>query len=57
VCFTNNGSITSSLIAAMLNIIDDIGVALCNELLQDLFLLLDGHGSRFDLPFLEYIND
>jgi len=21
------------------------------------FLLLDGHGSRFELPFLEYINN
>jgi hypothetical protein len=25
--------------------------------LPDPFLLLDSHGSRFDLPFLEYINN
>jgi hypothetical protein len=41
----------------MLKRIDDLGVFELNELLPDPFLLLDGHGSYFDLSFLEYTNN
>jgi hypothetical protein len=57
VCCTENGSITSTMIAAMLKQIDYIGLFELNEFLPDQFLLLDGHGSRFELPFLEYMDD
>jgi hypothetical protein len=57
VCCTENGSITSFLLATMLKRIDDIGVFPYQKNLPDPFLILDGHGSRFYPPFLEYVND
>jgi hypothetical protein len=57
VCCTENGFITISLLATMIKIIDDLGVFPHNELLPGPFLLLYGHVSRFNLPFLEYINN
>jgi hypothetical protein len=51
ICYTGNGSITSRLLAAKLEKIDDFGLSERNELLRDPFLLLDGHGSLLDLPF------
>jgi hypothetical protein len=40
----------------MLATIDGLGVFDRSDGVSP-FLLLDGHGSRFDLTFLEYIND
>jgi hypothetical protein len=57
VCCTENGSINSFLMAAMLNRIDDLGVFPRDKILPDPFLLLDGHSSRFNLSFLELVND
>ena len=55
VCSTENGSITSELLGNMLRHIDNCCVFdRTGGVLP--FLLLDGHGSRFELPFLEYIN-
>jgi hypothetical protein len=48
-------SITSNLLADMLKFIDDCSVFDCS--VAKLFLLLDGHGSRMMLPFLQYINN
>ena len=51
------GSITSELLTDMLRRIDKIGVF---PRLQDQptpFLLLDGHGSRLEVPFLSYVNN
>jgi hypothetical protein len=57
-CFvgwSSKGSITSALLAAMLKRMD---VSECFDRSDgiDPFLLLDGHQSRFDLPFVEYIH-
>jgi hypothetical protein len=57
VAYTENGFIMSKLLATMLEAIDLSGVFPCGVGLPDPFLLLDGHGSLFDLPFLEYINN
>jgi hypothetical protein len=40
-----------------MKLINDIGVFPRNELFPDPFLLLDVHGSHFDLPLLEYVNE
>ena len=58
-CFvghSESGSISSELLAAMLKHMDDCQVFDCTDGIPP-FLLLDGHGSRFELPFLEYAND
>jgi hypothetical protein len=57
-CFvgwSSKGSTTSALLAAMLNRIDVSECFNCSDGI-DSFLLLDGHGSRFELPFVEYIH-
>ncbi len=57
-CFigsSKNGSITSSLRTSMLAFIDEN--AKFNRMEATPMLLLDGHGSRFESVFLEYIND
>jgi len=51
------GSITSVILADMLKWIDDIGVYPREKNGPTPFLLLDGHGSRLELPFLQYVND
>jgi hypothetical protein len=59
-CFvscTENGSITSKLLVVMLKAIEFSGVLPRGVGLPDPFLLLDGQSSRFDVPFLEYINN
>lgn len=56
-CFcgcSESGSITSQLLAAMLKFMDDLNLFDRSDGVPP-FLLLDGHGSRFELPFLEYI--
>ncbi len=56
-CFcgcSETGSITSDLLAAMLQFMDDLNLFDRQDGINP-FLLLDGHGSRFELPFLEYV--
>jgi len=56
ICNSENGSITSELLCSMLKHMDDCHIFdRTGGVLP--FLLLDSHGSRFELPFLEYIND
>ena len=58
-CFishSESGSITSDLLAAMLQHMDDCQDFDRTDGVPPIFLL-DGHGRRFELPFLEYIND
>ncbi len=47
--------ITSTLLAEMLEFIDDCGIF--NRSIAKSFLLFDGHVSRIMLPFLKYIDD
>ena len=54
-CCSENGSITADLLTDMLKTIDGFGVFDRSDGVPP-FLLLDGHGSRFDLTFLTYIN-
>jgi len=54
-CNSESGSINGALLTAMLKYIDDKQVFDCSTGLNP-FLLLDGHGSHFELEFLEYIN-
>jgi hypothetical protein len=49
------GGITSEKIADMLRTMDDLKLFPRTEFGPKPFLLLDGHGSHFELPFLEYI--
>ena len=56
VCNSENGSITSELLCSMLKHIDDCCVFDRTDGVLP-FLLLDSHGSRFKLLFLEYTND
>ena len=51
------GSITSEILKDFLRYIDEIGVFPRNEDSPTPFLLLDGHGSRIEMPCLSYIND
>jgi hypothetical protein len=55
-CCSENGSITSELLVEMLQAIDKIGVFNRSNGIHP-FLILDGHGSQFELPFLRYVND
>jgi hypothetical protein len=48
-------SITPELLMSMLKFMDDLNLFDCSVCKP--FLLLDGHGSRMQLPFLKYIND
>jgi hypothetical protein len=55
-CFvrwTPKWSITSALLAAMLRKMDDLELFDRSDGIHP-FILLDGHGSRFELPFVEY---
>jgi len=54
-CNSESGSITGPLLTSMLSYIDTKEVFDRSTGLSP-FLLLDGHGSRCDLEFLEYIN-
>jgi len=56
-CCSENGSITGPLLMNMLQAIDEMHVFDRADTGLNPFLLLNGHGSRFDLGFLEYIND
>ncbi|KAI2504990.1 hypothetical protein MHU86_9433 [Fragilaria crotonensis] len=54
-CASESGSITGDLLVKMLAAIDKLGVFNRSDGVPP-FLLLNGHGSRFDLTFLQYIN-
>jgi hypothetical protein len=54
-CLSGSGSITAHLLVQMLKTLDELNVFDCSDGIPP-FLLLDGHGSCFDLEFLEYIN-
>jgi hypothetical protein len=53
---SENGSITAELLVSMLQAIDGLNIFKRLDAEPAPFLLLDGHGSRFDLQFLQYIN-
>jgi hypothetical protein len=55
VAWTPKGLITSALLAEMLKKMNDLELFDCSDGIAP-FLLLDGHGSRFELPFVEYIH-
>ncbi len=52
---SESGSITSDILTDILKYLDKKLAFDRTE--ADPFLLLDGHGSRFEIPFLNYIND
>jgi hypothetical protein len=54
VCHSPKGSITSDLLVQMIKALDDLEVFRNNDGLRPL-LLLDGHPSHLQLPFLEHI--
>jgi hypothetical protein len=54
-CASDNGSITGALLKDMLMAIDNLNVFDHGTGLNP-FLLLDGHGSQFELDFLSYIH-
>ena len=56
VCNTESGSITSDLLVTFLQKLDELELFPRENGLKP-FLLLDGHGSRLELPFLQYVND
>ena len=55
-CCSESLSITANLLVAMLKVIDKSEVFDRTDGIAP-FLLLDGHGSRVQLTFLEYINN
>ena len=55
-CCSENGSITAELLVAMLKTMDSFNLFDRSDGVPP-FLILDGHGSRFDVTFLEYINN
>ena len=57
VCFTPSGSITSEILRDILATLYFLKVFSRVGGRRWPFLLLDGHGSRVELPFLNYIND
>ena len=54
---SSKGSITSKILADVLRGLDVRNIFPRNDNSPTPFLLLDGHGSRLELPFLEYVND
>jgi hypothetical protein len=56
VCNTESGSITSDLLVTFLQKLDELELFPRENGLKP-FLLLDGHESRLELPFLQYVND
>jgi len=56
VCNTESGSITSELLVSFLKQMGDLKLFPREDGIKP-FLLLDGHGSRFELPFLQYVNN
>jgi hypothetical protein len=54
--FTQGGGMSGKILTKMLKTLDDLEIFDRNDE-KRLFVLLDGHASRFDVHFLEYIND
>ena len=54
--WTENGSITSDILRKVLNVLDELLVFDRTTGITPV-VLLDGHGSRVQLPFLQYINN
>jgi hypothetical protein len=57
VCCSPKGGITSELLKSMLERMDSLNLFPRVQGGPLPFLLLDGHGSRFQLPFMRYIGD
>ena len=55
-CNSENGSITGTLLKEMLEALDRLNIFDRSEAGLNPFILLDGHGSRFELDFLKYVN-
>jgi len=55
VSHSENGSITSKILASVMKHLDDHATIDHSE--ATLFLLVNGHGSPFGLEFLRYVND
>ena len=56
--WTEKGSITSAIMVDILRTLEKLGVYLGERAQGKLpCLLLDGHGTRLELPFLAYVND
>ena len=51
-----SGSITSTILMEALKVMDDLELFPRTDTMKP-FLLLDGHGSRLEMPFLQYINN
>jgi hypothetical protein len=56
-CCSENGSINANLLVEMLKTMDSLKVFDRSDKVSPFLLVLDGHGSRFELPFLQYINN
>ncbi len=57
VACSTNGSITSEILMQFLKKMDELDLFPRDEYGLKPFLLLDGHGSRLELPFLEDVNN
>ena len=57
VACSEKGSITSTILKGMLERLDSLNIFPRGPDKPLPFLLVDGHGSRLELPFIEYIND
>ena len=55
-CNSENGSITGTLLKDMLEAVNRLNIFDCSEAGLNPFLLLDDHGSHFELDFLKYVN-
>ena len=55
-CMSPKGSISSKIVTEAIKYLDQINVFERHQDGPSPFGLLDGHGSRLQLPFLEYIN-
>ena len=52
--WSKKGSITSDILRDALKTLDHYKIFNRSDKMKP-FLLLDGHGSRFELPFMEYV--
>jgi hypothetical protein len=50
-----SGGVTSQILADVLEYLDELNVFPRGDGLPDPFIILDGHNSRFGVPFLQYI--
>ena len=57
IVFSPKGSITSQILTGILHHVDKIGIFQRGENNPTRFLLLDGHSSGLEVPFLSYVNN